>query len=105
MQETQTMLRHYVLTLDPNAKYDWDRRTLRHPLTADCPSLTGLVIAQVGQQTGQFLVAVTVTVTVLETVDLDRPGQPLLPDGVSSEPGLLETEPYATELVPAVQHS
>jgi len=60
------MTKHYILNLDPDAKYEWDRRTLRDPITADHPVLTDLVAQAVGEEAGAYLVAVTIEVTVLE---------------------------------------
>lgn len=60
------MTKHYILSLDPNAKYEWDRCTLRDPITADHPSLAGLIAEAVGEQPGDYLVAVSIEVKVLE---------------------------------------
>lgn len=60
------MTKHYILSLDPDAKYEWDRCTLRDPITADHPSIAGLVAEAVGEQPGAYLVAVSIEVKVLE---------------------------------------
>lgn len=65
------MTKHYVLSLDPNAKYEWDRCTLRDPITAEHPALAALVAQAVGEQPGSYLVAVNIEVTVLETTDAE----------------------------------
>lgn len=70
------MTKHYILSLDPNAKYEWDRCTLRDPITADHPSLAGLVAEAVGEQPGAYLVAVTIEVKVLEKAASEQPGYP-----------------------------
>lgn len=79
------MTKHYILSLDPTAKYEWDRCTLRDPITADHPSLAGLVAEAVGEQPGSYLVAVNIEVKVLERAVLDRVNStaPAIVDGVS----------------------
>lgn len=62
------MTKHYILNLDPNAKYDWDRRTLRDPITADYPALADLIAQEVGEDPGSYLIAVNIEVKVLEKV-------------------------------------
>lgn len=62
------MTKHYILNLDPNAKYDWDRRTLRDPITADHPALADLIAQEVGEDPGSYLIAVKIEVKVLEKV-------------------------------------
>lgn len=62
------MTKHYILSLDPNAKYDWDRRTLRDPITADHPALADLIAQEVGEDPGSYLIAVNIEVKVLEKV-------------------------------------
>ena len=65
------MTKHYILNLDPNAKYEWDRCTLRDPITADHPTFAGLVADAVGEQPGSYLVAVNIEVKVLETATIE----------------------------------
>jgi hypothetical protein len=60
------MTKHYVLSLDPTAKYDWDRCTLRDPITAERPELAELVAEAVGKQSGSYLVSINIEVKVLE---------------------------------------
>ena len=60
------MIKHYVLTLDPTAEYDWDRCTLSDPITAERPELAQLVAEGVGGRPGAYLVAVEIDVKVLE---------------------------------------
>ena len=60
------MIKHYVLTLDPAAEYEWDRCTLSDPITAERPELAQLVAEVVGGQPGTYLVAVEIDVKVLE---------------------------------------
>jgi hypothetical protein len=60
------MTKHYILNLDPAAKYEWDRCTLRDPITAQHPVLAELVAKAVGDRAGSYLVAVEIQVKVLE---------------------------------------
>ncbi|WP_448570279.1 hypothetical protein [Trichothermofontia sp.] len=60
------MQKHYILTLDPTAKYEWDRCTLRDPMTAAHPDLAQLVRDAVGEASGNYLVAIKLEVDVLE---------------------------------------
>ncbi len=60
------MQKHYILTLDPTAKYEWDRCTLRDPMTAARPDLAQLVRDAVGEASGNYLVAIKLEVGVLE---------------------------------------
>ena len=60
------MTKHYVLTLEPSADYEWDRCTLSDPITAERPDLAQLVAEAVGGRPGTYLVAVDIDVKVLE---------------------------------------
>jgi hypothetical protein len=72
-----TMNKHYILQINPNAKHDWERCSLRHPITAEQPDLAKLVAATVGEQPGSYLVSVSIAIDVLETASL--PSQVELP--------------------------
>ncbi|MCU0549084.1 MAG: hypothetical protein MUC48_07030 [Leptolyngbya sp. Prado105] len=60
------MTKHYILQLDPNAKYEWDRCSLRDPITADRPGFAELIAQAVGEHPGSYLVSVKIEVQVLE---------------------------------------
>jgi hypothetical protein len=60
------MTKHYVLSLDPAAEYEWDRCVLRDPITAERPELAQLVAESIGRQAGSYLISVDIKVTVLE---------------------------------------
>ncbi|MBF2004681.1 hypothetical protein ACF3DV_01710 [Chlorogloeopsis fritschii PCC 9212] len=60
------MKKHYILSLNPTAKHDWDRCILRDPLTAKRPDLAKLVSEAVGADTGSYLVSVNIEIQVLE---------------------------------------
>ncbi|MBW4667102.1 MAG: hypothetical protein KME60_06550 [Cyanomargarita calcarea GSE-NOS-MK-12-04C] len=60
------MIKHYILSLNPTAKHDWDRCILRDPLTAKRPDISKLIAEAVGSDTGSYLVSVNIEVQVLE---------------------------------------
>jgi hypothetical protein len=60
------MTKHYILSINPHAQYEWDRCSLRDPLTAGRPDLASLIAEAVGDETGSYLVAVNIEVKVLE---------------------------------------
>jgi hypothetical protein len=60
------MIKHYILSLNPTAKHDWDRCILRDPLTAKRPDISKLIAEAVGADTGSYLVSVNIEVQVLE---------------------------------------
>ncbi len=69
------MTKHFILNVDPNARFEWDRRTLRDPITADHPALADLVAEAVGGEAGAYLVAINIEVAVLEKAEV----KPLAP--------------------------
>ena len=65
------MSKHYVLSLDPSAEYEWDRCVLRDPITAERPDLAQLVAQSLHDlPSGSYLLSINVEVTVLETASL-----------------------------------
>lgn len=87
------MTKHYILSINPNAQYEWDQCILRDPLTAVRPDFANLIAEAVGEETGSYLVAVNIEVTVLEkapTVQLQR---------VPSEVPTVAVNPQPSELV------
>ncbi|MEB3291909.1 MAG: hypothetical protein VKJ24_01995 [Synechococcales bacterium] len=67
-QQVFIMLKHFVLNLNPTAKFEWERCSLHHPITAEQPSLGDLVAEAIGAGMGSYLVAVKLEVTVLDQV-------------------------------------
>lgn len=65
--------KHFILSLDPTAKHEWDRCTLRNPLTAEHPDLPSLVAEAVGEEAGSYLVAITLEVQVLDRASVLPP--------------------------------
>lgn len=60
------MIKHYILSLNPTAKHEWDRCILRDPLTAKRPDIAKIIAEMVGADTGSYLVSVNIEVKVLE---------------------------------------
>ncbi len=60
------MMKHYILSLNPTAKHEWDRCILRDPLTAKRPDIAKIIAEAVGAHTGSYLVSVNIEVKVLE---------------------------------------
>ncbi|HEY9709789.1 MAG TPA: hypothetical protein V6D48_16400 [Oculatellaceae cyanobacterium] len=60
------MTKHFILSINPNAQYEWDQCILRDPLTAVRPDFANLIAEAVGDETGSYLVAVNIEVKVLE---------------------------------------
>jgi len=73
------MTKHYILQLDPSAKYEWDRCSLRDPITADRPGFAELIAQAVGEQPGSYLVSVKIEVQVLEQAAPQSQREPQLP--------------------------
>jgi hypothetical protein len=70
------MLKHFVLSLNPHAQFEWERCTLHNPITAGQPNLAqlvGQVVSQTtGQESGSYLVAIDIEVTVLESAAIEQ---------------------------------
>ncbi|MBD2464699.1 hypothetical protein H6G89_27215 [Oscillatoria sp. FACHB-1407] len=66
------MTKHYVLNINPSAEYDWDRCTLRDPITAERPELAQLVADAVDGRSGAYLVSVEIQIKVLEEAPLPQ---------------------------------
>lgn len=67
------MTKHYVLSLNPNAQHEWDRCTLRNPISALRPDLASMLAEAVGEEAGDYLVSVSIEVKVLEKAPLSQP--------------------------------
>lgn len=66
------MIQYLILNLNPNAKFEWERCTLHHPITAQQPSLADMVAAAIEAEAGSYLVSINVEVKVLEQAPLDQ---------------------------------
>ncbi len=62
------MIQHYILNIDPQANYEWERCILRNPITGQHPDLTKEIAESIGKQPGSHLVRVSIEVEILETV-------------------------------------
>jgi hypothetical protein len=62
------MTKHYILSINPNAQYEWEQCSLRDPITSVQPDFASLIAHAVGDDTGTYLVAVNIEVKVLEKV-------------------------------------
>lgn len=60
------MTQHFVLNINPQAQYDWDKYILRNPITGERPDLTKIIAQALGNNSGDYLVAVNIEVKVLE---------------------------------------
>ncbi|MEA5571577.1 hypothetical protein [Calothrix sp. UHCC 0171] len=60
------MMKHYILSLNPTAKHEWDRCILRDPLTAKRPEIAKMIADAVGADAGSYLVSVNIEIQVLE---------------------------------------
>lgn len=60
------MIKHYILSLNPTAKHEWDRCILRDPLTAKRPDIAKIIADAVGSSAGSYLVSVNIEINVLE---------------------------------------
>ncbi len=68
---------YYILSINSQADYEWDRCVLRNPITGQRPDLTqeitqclacGETAESIGKQPGSHLVKVSINVEILETV-------------------------------------
>ncbi|MEO8891446.1 MAG: hypothetical protein ABI417_07915 [Coleofasciculaceae cyanobacterium] len=60
------MTKHYILSINPHAQYDWEQCSLRDPITSVQPDFSDLIAQAVGDETGTYLVAVNIEVKVLD---------------------------------------
>jgi hypothetical protein len=88
------MTKHYLLSLNPTAKHEWDRCTLRDPITAKRPELAKLIAEAIGAEPGTYLVSVNIEVKVLEQAPMPQTEQ--LPLSAAELP---HTHPQLQELV------
>lgn len=87
------MTKHYILSINPNAQYEWDQCILRDPLTAVRPDFATLIAEAVGDETGSYLVAVSIEVKVLEKTPTVQPQK------VPVEVPVVAVNPQPSELV------
>lgn len=69
------MVKHYILSLNPTAKHEWDRCVLRDVLSAKRPEMAKLITEMVDAQSGNYLVSVNIEVKVLERAEAPQAEQ------------------------------
>ena len=69
------MVKHYILSLNPTAKHEWDRCVLRDVLSAKRPEMAKLIAETVNVQSGNYLVSVNIEVKVLEQAEAPQAEQ------------------------------
>jgi hypothetical protein len=69
------MMKHYILSLNPTAKHEWDRCILRDPLTAKRPDIAKMVAEAIGTNGGSYLVSVNIEIKVLEEASIPQAEQ------------------------------
>ena len=75
------MTNHYILSINPEAEYLWNRCVFSHPITAHRPEFAQVIADAVGTEEVTYLVSVKIEVQVLEKVleEMDMaPTQPKL---------------------------
>ena len=87
------MTKHYILSINPNAQYDWEQCSLRDPITAGRPDFASLIAEAVGEEAGSYLVAVNIEIKVLEKAPNPQPQR------VPVEMPTVTVNPQASELV------
>jgi hypothetical protein len=87
------MTKHYILSINPNAQFEWDQCSLRDPLTAGCPDFASLIAEAVGDEAGSYLVAVNIEVKVLEKAPT------LQPQRVPVDVAAVAVNPQPSEMV------
>lgn len=70
---------HYILQLDPQANFEWDRCILRNPLTGERPDLTSEIAKAVNNRAGSYLVRVNLEVEILESTSISQKTVELTP--------------------------
>lgn len=60
------MNKYYILNLDPQATYEWDRCVLRNPITGARPDLQEEVAQVMDGQPGSYLIRVNLQIEILE---------------------------------------
>jgi hypothetical protein len=60
------MLKHYILSINPQADHEWETCVIRDPITGKHPDFHQIVARAVGNEAGDYLVSVKVDVQVLE---------------------------------------
>lgn len=84
-------VKHFVLQVNPQARYSWERCRLSHPLTGEVCDPSEAIAAEIGNQPGTYLLAVRLDVTVLDGQAVEpvaAPPVPVAPASLSTLPQL-----------------
>lgn len=60
------MNKYYILQLDPQAAYEWDRCVLRNPMTGERPDLNAEIAKFMDSRAGSYLIKVNLEIEILE---------------------------------------
>ncbi|MGD1912545.1 MAG: hypothetical protein ACFB2X_17360 [Rivularia sp. (in: cyanobacteria)] len=60
------MVKHFILSINPTAKHEWDRCILRDVLSSKRPDIGKLIAEAVGADEGNYLISVNIDVEVLQ---------------------------------------
>jgi hypothetical protein len=66
------MTHHFVLSIHPQAEYDWDKCIMRHPITGERPDFTKIIAQAVGNESGSYLISVNIEVQILEKAAIEQ---------------------------------
>ncbi|MBF2017670.1 MAG: hypothetical protein IGS23_21225 [Rivularia sp. T60_A2020_040] len=85
------MVKHFILSINPTAKHEWDRCILRDVLSSKRPDIAKLIAEAVDADGGNYLISVNIDIEVLqqEKVPLAEQLQFTFPE-VSQKPQLRE---------------
>jgi hypothetical protein len=64
------MTKHYILNINPQAEREWEKCTLRNPISGEHPDLKAAIAEAVGNQSGSYLIAVNIEVQILEKAEI-----------------------------------
>lgn len=60
------MVKHFILSINPTAKHEWDRCILRDVLSSKRPDIAKLIAEAVDADGGNYLIGVNIEIEVLQ---------------------------------------
>ncbi len=60
------MVKHFILSINPTAKHEWDKCILRDVLSSKRPDIANLIAEAVDADAGNYLISVNIDVEVLQ---------------------------------------
>ena len=60
------MVKHFILSINPTARHEWDKCVLRDVLSSKRPDIAKLIAEAVGADGGNYLISVNIDVEVLQ---------------------------------------